>query len=273
MGETRRTPAEIKGETQLSKPRKKLPRGVYEKVPGSGIYYIRYSDATGNIQRELAGRSLTAAVKLYQKRKTEVLQGKKLPELLRARKVNFRDLLTDMLEYSKRNKLSYADDVQRATVMGEYFGQRIAESITPQEVDRWLASHEWKAATQNRYRALFLLTYRVGTDNGKVNVNPAKLVRQRREDNARIRFLSEQEEYKLREVIANECPHHLPEFEVALNTGMRLSEQYGLTWNNVDFQRRIVSRMAMHVTFRLTTPPSQRWERRTRCQTASRGFS
>jgi hypothetical protein len=107
-----------------------------------------------------------------------VLQGKKLPELLRARKVIFRDLLTDMLEYSKRNKLSYADDLQRAAVMGEYFGQRIAESITPQEIDRWLASHEWKAATQNRYRALLLLTYRVGTDNGKVNVNPAKLVRQ-----------------------------------------------------------------------------------------------
>ena len=39
-------------------------------------------------------------------------------------------------------------------------------------------------ATFNRYKALFSLTFRVGVDNGKVTMNPARLVKRRREDNA-----------------------------------------------------------------------------------------
>lgn len=58
-------------------------RGVYEKVPGSGIWWVRYADASGRIRREVAGRK-SAAITLYRKRKTEILQRKKLPENLRS---------------------------------------------------------------------------------------------------------------------------------------------------------------------------------------------
>ena len=47
------------------------PRGVFEKVPGSGVWWIRYADATGRIRREKAGTK-SAALTLYRKRKTEV---------------------------------------------------------------------------------------------------------------------------------------------------------------------------------------------------------
>ena len=46
------------------------PRGIYEKLPGSGIYWVRYADRSGRIRREKAGAK-SAAIKLYQKRKTE----------------------------------------------------------------------------------------------------------------------------------------------------------------------------------------------------------
>jgi hypothetical protein len=59
-------------------------RGVYEKVSRSGIWWIRYADASGRIRREKAGPK-GSAIKLYRKRKTEILQGKKLPEQLRDR--------------------------------------------------------------------------------------------------------------------------------------------------------------------------------------------
>jgi hypothetical protein len=52
-------------------------RGVYERKPG--VWWIRYADATGRIRREKAGTK-SAAQTLYRKRKTEALQGKKLPE-------------------------------------------------------------------------------------------------------------------------------------------------------------------------------------------------
>ena len=67
----------------------KAVRGIFEKVPGSGIWWVRYADANGRIRREKIGNK-GAATKLYQKRKTEILQGKKLPEQIQG---EARDLL------------------------------------------------------------------------------------------------------------------------------------------------------------------------------------
>jgi integrase len=36
-------------------------------------------------------------------------------------------------------------------------------------------------------------------------------------------------------------PEHVPEFVLALNTGLRLSEQYGLPWTDVSFARRVLT--------------------------------
>src|SRR5438128_12272469 len=76
----------------------KKTRGVYEKMPGSDVYWIRYADASGRIRREKVGPK-SAALKLYHKRKTEVLQGKKLPETLRNRAVLFTEIADDAVEY------------------------------------------------------------------------------------------------------------------------------------------------------------------------------
>ncbi len=57
-------------------------RGTYERVPGSGVWWIRYADSSGRIRREKAGTK-SVAIRLYNKRKAEVLQGRKLPESLR----------------------------------------------------------------------------------------------------------------------------------------------------------------------------------------------
>ena len=63
-------------------------RGVFEKEPGSGVWWIRYADASGRIRREKVGAK-SHALQLYRKRKTEVSQGVKLPENLRRRPVLF----------------------------------------------------------------------------------------------------------------------------------------------------------------------------------------
>lgn len=49
------------------------------------------------------------------------------------------------------------------------------------------------------------------------------------------------EESRLRAVIHAKFASHLPEFEIALHSGMRPSEQYGLTWDRVDLVRRLVT--------------------------------
>jgi hypothetical protein len=46
------------------------PRGVFEKVKGSGVWWIRYGDTDGRLRREKAGTK-AVAIKLYRKRKQE----------------------------------------------------------------------------------------------------------------------------------------------------------------------------------------------------------
>jgi site-specific recombinase XerD len=219
-------------------------RGIYERELGSDVWWIRYADATGKIRREKAGPKGTA-IMLYQKRKTEILQGKKLPESLRQRTASFAELVQDTLAYSKANKRSYQDDVYRMKRLEGWFGERPADSVTPREIGREFsnaADQEGLApATLNRYKALLSLTYRLGIENGKVSANPARFVKHRRENNSRIRWLSKDEETKLRTQIKKDAPEHMPEFDFALNTGLRLGEMYKLKWEDIKLEQRLVT--------------------------------
>ncbi|HKW35435.1 MAG TPA: site-specific integrase [Candidatus Acidoferrum sp.] len=234
----------IQQQDNKQEPEERKLRGIYEREPGSSIWWIRYADTTGRIRREKAGTK-GAAIKLYQKRKTEVLQGKKLPENLRAPMVGFAELAKDALAYSQAHKRSYGDDVIRMEKLLFSFRGRSAESITPRELERFLAENaeenEWAPATINRYRALLSLVYRLGIESGKVKENPARLVKHRQENNTRVRWLSNEEEVRLRTYIQNTFPEHIQELDLALHTGMRLGEMYSLTWENVNTSRKVLT--------------------------------
>lgn len=227
-------------DTKAKSKAQRNPRGVYEKVPGSGEWWIRYNDSNGRYRREKAG-SKSVAIKLADKRRTEALQNKKLPERLRRATVSFGELAKDALAYSKANKLSYRHDAGRMETLLGWFREYPAEAITAQDIERRFEREEWSPATINRHRALLSLTYRLAIRNGKVKENPARLVQHRLEDNARIRFLSTEEETKLRTAIETTCPERTAELELALNTGLRLSEQYGLSWRDVSIARRTLA--------------------------------
>src|SRR5437588_879516 len=167
--------AKVKGERIEMKQTKKQ-RGVFEKVPGSGAWWVRYADANGRIRREKVGNK-GAAIQLYQKRKTQVLPGEKLPENFRAKPVSFGELAQDALDYSKAHKRSHKQDEYRMVALKEEFGARPADKITPQELERWLAEqsyeNEWAPGTVNRFKALLSLTFRLGIDNRKIKTNTA----------------------------------------------------------------------------------------------------
>jgi integrase len=82
------------------------------------------------------------------------------------------------------------------------------------------------------------LSYRLGILNRKVTTNPARSVTHRREDNNRVRFLTEEEEKKLPQLLETKWSCHLPELDLAINTGLRKSSQHGLTWDMVDWKSR-----------------------------------
>ena len=224
--------------------RRRKQRGVFEKEPGSGVWWIRHADMMGRIRREKAGTK-SAAIDLYRKRKTEALQGKKLPENLRTPMVSFGELTHDALVYSRAHKRSYKSDEIRMPRLQAAFRERPADSITPQDLEQHLTQiveqEDWAPATVNRYRALISLVFRLGIENGKIKENPARLVKSRLANNTRTRWLSTEEEARLRIAIERACPEHLLELDLALNTGLRRGEMYGLTWENVNLSRRVLT--------------------------------
>ncbi|MGH7838396.1 MAG: tyrosine-type recombinase/integrase, partial [Candidatus Binataceae bacterium] len=220
------------------KQRKGRTRGVFQRKPRE--WWICYFDASGRRRREKAG-TWESARDLYIKRKNEALAGKKLPEKLRRATVTFAEIAKDALAYSKQHKRDYRHDAGRMETLLAWFREYPADGITAQDIERRFEQQTWSPATCNRFRALLSLTYRLAIRGGRVKENPARLVKHRLEDNARIRFLSDDEEKALRNAIEARCPEHLPELELALHTGMRLSEQYGLTWADVSFARRVLT--------------------------------
>jgi len=215
-------------------------RGLFEKVPDSGVWWIHFYDASGRRRREKAGTKIVA-IALYHKRKQEALEGRKLPEKLRRAPVSFREIAQHSLAYADRHKRSARNDHSRMEKLLKWFGHRAADSITPQEIETHFQAEKWTAATWNRYRALLSLAYRLAIRAGKVGENPARLVRHKTENNDRVRFLSREEEGKLRKVIRKKFPKHEPELDLALHTGLRLGEQYRARWAEVDFERRVLT--------------------------------
>ena len=216
-------------------------RGVYERDRGSGVYWIVYFDALGKRHREKIGPK-PLAIAAYQKRKTEVREGKLFPNL-RYNRVNFGELCDDF----KRAKPSHWSIGRKGSSRGDlfhhvkdWFKERPAALVTPQLIEEKLNGLIKKGrapSTANRYRSILSSIFTWAIRNDRIASNPVRSVGLRREENHGIRFLEEKEEKTLRAAIVDIAPEHEPAFSLALYTGMRLGEQRSLTWSDVDIDR------------------------------------
>jgi integrase len=212
-------------------------RGIFEKVLGSGIWWIRFK-VDGVEHREKVGRR-GDAMKLYAMRKADVVRGVKMPPNMKHKGVKFAVIAQEAIDwYINHERKDIRNFKGRMQIILKDFSERVADEIKPSDIDSWLGSHKWAPATKNRYKNVFGKTFKIALADGKVTSNPARMVEQRAENNARIRFLSDEEEKRVREAITKQFPIHLPEFDVALNTGMRKSEQYSLEWSEVSLSRK-----------------------------------
>jgi integrase len=220
-------------------------RGVYEKVKGSNIWWICYKQGSVRKREKVGARG--AAIKLYHKRKTELLEGKKLPQNLRKRGVTFEVLAGEAETWSEENHPKDIRTVKgRMKVLVAEFGDQTAASIEAHQIDQWLTENtQWSPATKNRYRSLLSLVYRRGMFTKQVTSNPAKLVPKRTETSGRVRFLEDHEETALRKVMEKRYALHIPALDVALYTGMRKSEQFSLTWDSIDLPNK---KIHLHMT-------------------------
>jgi hypothetical protein len=173
-------------------------RGVYERYPGSGIWWIRFTDQ-GKVRREKVGRR-SDAISLYQKRKADVRAGIKLPSNLRQRLLTVGELGKEAEQwYKDHDKRDLRTFIGRMDLIIKELGCRAADSVKPKEIDDWLSSHgEWSPATKNRYKTVLSKAYQLALRNDRVNRNPVRSVEHRNEGDGRIRYLRPEEEVALK---------------------------------------------------------------------------
>lgn len=222
--------------------------GVFEREPGSGIWWIRYTAYDGKRHLEKVGRR-GDAVTLLAKRQAEKLERRKLPERFRGG-VTFGQLAKDALKHSReQNGSRSTHELElKLEIIGEDFNHRKAEDIGKQAIQDWLLEQseerEWASATRNRWHSAFSLVFRVGIENEKIEVNPARAIKRKKESNGRTRFLSNSEEAAIVFVLQRRFPEHVPAFLISIHTGLRASEQWRLEWRDISLDRRMVTARA-----------------------------
>jgi site-specific recombinase XerD len=211
----------------------KAERGVFRH---GKTYYVRFADQSGKVRVEAVGPSKALAIKVCAKRRTEVAERRFFP----GSNVSFDDLIKDVIAEARRHHALKRSKKQlcvyRYRILGEWFKGRKASSIKPEEIDKKLSEHCRTPANFNRYRNSLSHLYRLAIHNAKASENPARLVKLKQENNTRVRFLEPEEEMALRAAIRELHPGREAEFDLALYTGMRWSEQYGLTWSQVNLK-------------------------------------
>ena len=251
-------------------------RGICEKKNKPGVYVIRYTDADGRQRKETAG-TFSMARQLLAKRHTETLQRVKLPETMRRRTVPFAELCEDaraavIAKHAALKDSGPESDTNRIDRLEREFGTFAAESIkisqlrhffdnatrekTYRNGKREKTDKKLSPASLNRLRTVLFSIYRLGIEKEKVTVNPARglgskaLLKAKKEPKGRVRYLNQfppaigqdDEETRLRKVIAADYPTHIDELEIALNTGLRRREMYlHIDWKCVNFERQSLS--------------------------------
>jgi hypothetical protein len=88
------------------------------------------------------------AITLYQQRKTEARAGVKLAQKRHIQGVTMGELIDDALQFVADHKDARNYGFKPGIVRAD-LGDRIAASLTPQDVDQWLKEHCKNAATAN----------------------------------------------------------------------------------------------------------------------------
>ena len=223
------------------KPRKNT--GVQEWPPGSGKFRIDYYDREGRRHREMIG-SEKLAINVYRQRRTEIWEGRFIPKP-HGPKITFKELAEKRMA-ARRVHLapsSYYSDKCRLKPLIKEFGSMPAEEVSVDRISAFLAtlSEGLSGSTVNRYRSLLSNIFTESIRSGTVSFNPLPRVDKFRESAPRIRFLDAEEEKSLRAAVRAQSAEHEAELDLALHTGLRRGEQYGLTWDRVDLDRGILT--------------------------------
>ncbi len=240
---------------QRTKKDNELPRGL-RKRNGSYVAYLTHPDGHGE-RRAIGNVSEKMAIQQRQIWMRELAEAKYVKKVSRRERPTFAVIADAALERAKKYKRSWDTDAGRIGRMKEWWGDRIAEEIDEAEIEEKLSKGVtpkgagWSEETQNEYRVLLVKIFALAIDRKQLTDNPAKKAHRFKLHNARTRKLSNDEEIRLRAAILKLYPSKIWEFYLALHTGARASNFYGihgkgrkpmepLDWKQVDLKFRCI---------------------------------
>jgi site-specific recombinase XerD len=239
---------EVAAATWSRRKKDDAPRGV-RRHP-SGEWAIRFTCGAGHLHKEKVNSLKTDAIEVYHARRMRArhepswcpeAERKAERERVRAeraiaaRRVRFSEYADEFERWRKVHlPRSRKADQGKVAILTEKFGDRWLDEITSSDIERALDAIGTKRApaTRNRYRSFLSALFKRARREGHVASNPVQDVPRLTENNARLAFLTAAEE----EAVLTALPaQYRPHFLASVHTGLRWSEQMGLTWRYVDF--------------------------------------
>lgn len=208
---------------------------VYKKR--NGKWYCQFM-----VKGERIHKLLDGATGLESAKELELAERFKLRQIqngLRPReekKYTLQQAIRNYLNYSQLHKKDYKHDIQKVELIKSFFGNKNLDEIMTNDVENFITYLKEKKklsnATVNRYLSALKKIYNIAIANEMIIKSPCKNIKQLKENNQKIRYLTAEEEKRLFE----EIPERIkPIIITALHTGLRRSNILYLKWENIDF--------------------------------------
>jgi integrase len=208
--------------------------GLFKR--GSAWYIDFY--VNGRRVREKIGPNRKLAESVLAKRKVQATENRYL-DIRKKNRCTFDQLAGQYMEWSKTNKKSWDRDERSILMLRRWFGGKSLTAINPLGIERFKTqrSKEVSPASVNRELACLNHMFSKANEWEMFEGNPVKRVKLFKEPKGRVKFLSLEQAATL----VHECSDELrPIVVAALHTGMRRGEIFGLRWEDLDLDRRLI---------------------------------
>lgn len=206
-----------------------------------GVDGRRHKEITPARTREQASLLLNQKVR-------EIIEAKVAGVTVEASSITLDEFLKEYLRHAEARKTprAYGSDVLNSRKLSRAFGRLRLRDIHQGLVQRYVDDrlHEkrkngtsYRPATINRELMCLSAVFREAVRRQYVQVNPVRGLKQLKENNEMLRYLSDDEE----KALLDGCPLPLRAIVIcALHTGMRKGEILALRWPDVDFEQRLI---------------------------------
>ena len=213
-----------------------IPR---KNARGKTVWYVRLS-LDGNLRWFGSFPTKTEARQCREEIQTDQRRGKFFPQNLQHR--GAKRLADAIAEYIQGNqKRAVVNDRRYAEFWNERLPNMRLVNITPALLDtikRELLKKKLSHQTVLHYLKFLRHILTIAVRDRHLNQNPFTQVEMPKVPKGRFRWLTHEEAHRLLEAIG---PTYAPWVWLAILTGLRQAEQFGLKWTDVDLERGIIS--------------------------------